>query len=234
MANSTLYNKLNNINKNKINGIKGLFELLYVKKTFLLQTFGNLIFQILITFIIAFNIKIDFLEKNKLSYIGIFILLFIIIFIIALVPMPPILKFLMFCIFSVLFGLIIAFVKNKTSINIIKTALISVLAIYIIMFLLGLFLLLFNIKLGFRTGIFLLSLLFIFIISTIVFRFMNSYYIYHKIFAIIGILLFSAYIVYDTNVILQKNYFGDFITASLDYYLDIINLFINLVNFQNQ
>jgi FtsH-binding integral membrane protein len=63
---------------------------------------------------------------------------------------------------------------------------------------------------------------------------MNSYYIYHKIFAIIGILLFSAYIVYDTNVILQKNYFGDFITASLDYYLDIINLFINLVNFQNQ
>jgi protein lifeguard len=234
MANSSIYNTLNNIKKNKINGINGLFDLLYLKKTFLLQTFGNLIFQILITFIIAFHIKTDIFEKNITSYVVIFILSFVIIIIMSIIPMPPILKFLLFCIFSVLIGLLLSVIKNKTSTDIIKSAILSVLAIYIIMFMLGLILLLFNIKLGFKTGIFLLSLLFILIITSIIFQFMKQYKTYHKIFAIISILLFSAYIVYDTNIILQKDYFGDFITASLDYYLDIINIFINLISLQTQ
>jgi FtsH-binding integral membrane protein len=47
----------------------------------------------------------------------------------------------------------------------------------------------------------------------------------NSILTTIGIVLFSIYIIYDTNNILQKNYYGDFITASLDYYLDILNLF---------
>ena len=46
-----------------------------------------------------------------------------------------------------------------------------------------------------------------------------------------GLMLFSIYIVYDTNRILQKDYFGDFVTASLDYYLDIINIFIRLLSY---
>ena len=234
MANSSIYNTLNNIKKNKINGINGLFDLLYLKKTFLLQTFGNLIFQILITFIIAFHIKTDIFEKNIISYIAIFIISFVIIIVMAVVPMPPILKFLLFCIFSALIGLILSVIKNKTSTSIIKSAILSVLAIYIIMFMLGITLLLFNIKLGFKTGIFLLSLLFILIITSIIFQFMKQYKTYHKIFAILTILLFSAYIVYDTNIILQKDYFGDFITASLDYYLDIINIFINLISLQSE
>jgi FtsH-binding integral membrane protein len=45
------------------------------------------------------------------------------------------------------------------------------------------------------------------------------------------LLLFSVYVVYDTNSILQRNYNGDFITASLDYYLDILNIFSNLLSF---
>ena len=50
-----------------------------------------------------------------------------------------------------------------------------------------------------------------------------------KLLAAIGIVIFSAYIIYDTNTILQRNYSGDFITASLDYYLDILNIFTKLV-----
>ena len=49
-----------------------------------------------------------------------------------------------------------------------------------------------------------------------------------KTLAAIGIIIFSGYIIYDTNVILQRNYYGDFITASLDYYLDILNIFTKL------
>ena len=52
-----------------------------------------------------------------------------------------------------------------------------------------------------------------------------------KIITICSLLLFSVYIVYDTNSILQRNYYGDFITASMDYYLDILNIFVNLISF---
>jgi len=52
-----------------------------------------------------------------------------------------------------------------------------------------------------------------------------------KIITICSLMLFSVYIVYDTNSILQRNYYGDFITASMDYYLDIINIFVNLLSF---
>ena len=43
-------------------------------------------------------------------------------------------------------------------------------------------------------------------------------------------MLFSVYIIYDTNSILQRDYGGDFISASLAYYLDIINIFSNLLS----
>jgi FtsH-binding integral membrane protein len=37
-------------------------------------------------------------------------------------------------------------------------------------------------------------------------------------------ILFALFVVYDTNKILQRNYSGNFVNASLDYFLDIFNL----------
>jgi FtsH-binding integral membrane protein len=54
-----------------------------------------------------------------------------------------------------------------------------------------------------------------------------------KYLSVFTIFLFSVFIIYDTNIILQRDYSGDFITASIDYYLDILNIFINLINIQN-
>jgi len=48
--------------------------------------------------------------------------------------------------------------------------------------------------------------------------------------SVFSLLLFSMYIIYDTNAILQRNYYGDFIRASLDYYLDVLNIFVDLIN----
>ena len=46
-----------------------------------------------------------------------------------------------------------------------------------------------------------------------------------KLLTIALLILFSFYIIFTTNTILQRNYNGDFITASLDYYIDVINIF---------
>jgi FtsH-binding integral membrane protein len=50
-----------------------------------------------------------------------------------------------------------------------------------------------------------------------------------KALSYVGLGLFSLFIIYDTNQILSRDYQGDFITASMDYYLDILNLFTNLL-----
>jgi FtsH-binding integral membrane protein len=52
-------------------------------------------------------------------------------------------------------------------------------------------------------------------------------------FAVFGIGLFSLFILHDTHQILSRSYDGDFVTASLDYYLDFINLLSNFLNFNS-
>ncbi len=44
------------------------------------------------------------------------------------------------------------------------------------------------------------------------------------------VFLFSLFIIYDTYSILQKNYDDDFISASLSYLLDLVNLFENFLD----
>jgi len=49
------------------------------------------------------------------------------------------------------------------------------------------------------------------------------------IFALIGALIFSAYIIYDTDNIIKRHSFDEYVWASVSLYLDIINLFLRLL-----
>jgi hypothetical protein len=83
-----------------------------------------------------------------------------------------------------------------------------------------------GVRLGPRVGLglfYALLLLLLFILFN-----MFAGEIANKLIAMVGILLFSMYVVYDTNKILQRDYKGDFISASLDYYLDFLNLFVDI------
>jgi FtsH-binding integral membrane protein len=128
----------------------------------------------------------------------------------------------------------LASLKNNVDPAILKTALVGTLGIFGGMFLAGASLLLFGIQLGARFGLGLLYALMMLIVVSIVFMFMGNYSGAVKGLSIFGLFLFSLFVIYDTNMILQRNYYGDFITASLDYSLDIVNIFLNLVNFDNR
>jgi FtsH-binding integral membrane protein len=233
MANSCIYNTLwGKKNKKQSGGNQNIVSLLENKKYFLMQVFANLIFQLLVTFIIAFKVKTDLLNK-PLSFWALVISSFIIIIVLALVPMPPFIKFILFTLFSVCWGLLLSKIKEKVPPSIIQTALLGTLSVFITMFVIGLFLLSIGVKLGFQFGFVLLVLLIFIIITMIVLMIMNKFSTYHKAISIFILMLFSVYIIFDTNTILQRDYYGDFITASLDYYLDILNIFINFVSLQN-
>ena len=232
MVNSSLYNLLYKGGQNGGSKIKSTFKnfssLLNGKKELMIMVFANLITQLGITYYVMTNTKVTEKDNNNLKHWLLIIATLIIIFILALVPMPSWLKFILFSAFSYIWGILLASFKLKVNDdNLINMAMLGTIGIFAIMFLIGAFLLATGIELGLKTGVFLFVSLTILIIAQI-FNIFHKSTMLMKLLAAIGIVIFSGYIIYDTNIILQRNYYGDFITASLDYYLDIINVFIKL------
>jgi FtsH-binding integral membrane protein len=212
-------------------------KLIQEKKTFLIMIFANLIVQLGITYYILVNTDIQVIKQRKnsffyrYSFIG-FLPLFVLIFVMNM-PMPSSARFIVFSIFSAYMGFILNFWEKLYGLEMLKAVILSVVGVFISMIVFALGLLSFGIKLGSTFGIVLLFALLLLIISRIVFLFAGTYSLYAKMFAVFGIALFSIYILYDTQQILSRNYDGDFVTASLDYYLDFINLVSNFLNFNS-
>ena len=232
MVNSSLYNLLYKGGQNGGSKIKSSFSnfstLLNSKKELMIMIFANLITQLGITYYVMTNTKVTEEDNHNLKHWLLIISTFIIVYYLALVPMPSWLKFILFSVFSYIWGILLASFKLKINDNdLINMAMLGTIGIFAVMFLIGGFLLATGIQLGLKTGLFLFVSLLILIIAQIFNLFYKSSLLV-KTLAAIGILIFSGYVIYDTNVILQRNYYGDFITASLDYYLDILNIFVKL------
>jgi len=258
MVNSALYNQLfggtknmrhtngfHHFNLNLIGGRKkrgganssnSFFNLLNQKKEFLITVFANLITQLGITYYVMMNFNSSsnkIMDKNRMMFWGLFIVQLVLITILALVPMPSFMKFILFSLFSACSGVMLSFMKKEVDPNIIQTAILGAISVFGLMFLFGATLLMFGIKLGFQFASFLFFSLLFLIIVQIVFLFSGKSSVVVKGFSIVGLIIFSLYVIYDTNNILQREYYGDFITASLDYYLDILNIFVDLVSLNN-
>jgi FtsH-binding integral membrane protein len=117
--------------------------------------------------------------------------------------------------------------------NLIQMTIAGTMSIFGAMVVLGALLIMFGLKLGYSFAVFLFFSLLFLIIGRLISLFMGTYSVAMRGFAVLSLVVFSLYIIYDTNHILQREYYGDFITASLDYYLDIINVFVNLLSLHN-
>ena len=207
----------------KLLPLKKIFEMILVKREFLALVFVNLFFQLGITYVIMERTT-D--AKKKYNFCLLFFAI-IAILIILIIPMHPILKFALFCVFSYIFGILLSVIKEKHNEEQIKIAIQSALSVFGAMILTALGLLVGGIRLGYKFGIFLFFSLLALIIIRLINLFNNSFN--NQILSIIGTILFSLYVLYDTHVILNRNYNGDFIHASMAYYLDITNLFTNIL-----
>ena len=204
-----------------------LFQLIASKKRFFTLLFINLLVQLGITY---WFMQKTTVVKNKWPLI---ISTFVLIILLVAVPMPKIIKFILFCIFSSIFGILFSTLKNTVGQQVIDLAVKGALLIFGFMFVIGILLIVSGINLGSTVGLILFWSLLALILSRLIFvsglNVTNS----NKYLSYAGLLLFAVYIVYDTNIILQRNYSGDFIQASMDYYLDIMNLFTNILGTDN-
>jgi hypothetical protein len=78
-----------------------------------------------------------------------------------------------------------------------------------------------------RVRIMLLIIVMLIIVGVIQY-FMYNYLVITKLVLVVLAALFALYIVHTTNNILLRDYEGDFITASFDYYIDMSNFFYAL------
>jgi FtsH-binding integral membrane protein len=165
-------------------------------------------------------------KRKKYNFWLLAISLFLILFVLSF-QMHPIIKFAIFSVFSYIFGILLSVVKEKHNEEEIQMAIQGALSVFGAMLLTALGLLAGGIRLGYKFGIF----LFFALLALIIVRFFNlfSHNITNRYLSIFSIVLFSFYILYDTHMILQRNYNGDFISASMAYYLDILNIFTNIL-----
>ena len=231
----TVYGGSKNMNGGSPMTTDEMMKLVMNKKGFLVKVFATLITQLGITYYIMTNYDRD-KDKSKIvpkTWVLI-VASFAIILLLALVRMNIYFKFGLFSLFSIVTGLLFSTLMKITNPKIVQLAVLGTMGIFSAFFILGAGLLFSGIELGFRTGVFLLCSLLLLIVAMIVSLFTGEYANSYRILSGIGLLLFSAFVVYDTNKILQKDYYGDFVTASLDYYLDIINIFIRLLTLNRQ
>lgn len=229
--------------------LKSFTKLIHKKKALLKCIFTTLLFQVLVTtlaFVGVYRNKGENdgnqqKQKNKngrrLSWVMLLSFLAVAIGLIILMTSFNFTfneRVAMFTLFSVLQGLFLGVCLNFIDANIIFTALFSTFAIFFLMIMVGFGVVYFKKDLSWL-GIF----LFIILLGVIVTRIINLFIPYtsafNKSLALGVILLFSIYIVYDTNIILFRydaiNYERDCILGALDYYLDLLNIFVNINNY---
>lgn len=225
------------------------FSKLLTKKSGLLKCiFLTLIFQILITGGIMYyliqktnenkedkTIKKTILSYNKshplTSTFFIFIISICLILFMLLKDISFNMRFLMFFLFSIVQGILLGFATQFIRKEIIISAIISTFAIFSSFLTFGFLLTLLKIDLSWL-GVFLFMGLLGLIIIQIVSIFIPENQKYYKYITSFGLILFSLFILYDTNNILLKyeNKGIDCIRGALDYYLDVINIFLYSLN----
>lgn len=184
--------------------------ILIKKAPFMGMVFAHLIFQSLIAYATAVKIDKKHVKDNIIKYIIASVLLLIALTIMSIYKVNIPTKFIFFTLYSVVTGALLS--TRKTGLQAIR----EVGAIFGAMFFLGIMSI--QLKIDLRPYF---PILILILLGVLISRFVG---VEKKDTSTIVSVLLAMFIVFDTNNILQKDYDGDFIEASLDYFLDIINL----------
>jgi len=184
--------------------------------------FGHLIFQTFVAYRAAEatsgNAYMKDIARSNALLIGIVGLALVLLLSLVRLPIPV--KVAVFSLLAYISGMALHNVPN------LQEALLEVVGIFIGMLVAGIF----TVQMGYKLDI-LGQILFFSLLTILIARVINIYVRRTRaeernsiVPSRILTILFALFVVYDTNKILQRNYSGNFVNASLDYFLDIFNL----------
>jgi FtsH-binding integral membrane protein len=205
----------------------GIVTLLEQNTTLLRNVFLTLIAQLLITFVVVYSLRyypqVTELLRNLWFSLLLFVICIILIFFIASPYSIPI-RLFCFTLFSIVFGVLLSYL-NRVSPAILTSALAGTIGIFVVMFIAGFILTSYGYNLTWLGVILFISLLMLIIVQLLSLCF-GVGDTTRKIQLYIGLVIFSLYILFDTFDVVKRK---DFIDGAMSYYLDIINIFIRLV-----
>lgn len=192
------------------------------KIPFMAGVFGHLIFQTFVAYRAAEatsgNAYMKDIARSNALLIGIIGLVILLLLTLLRLPIPV--KVGLFTILAYIAGMALHDVPN------LQEALLEVVGIFIGMLVAGIF----TVQMGYKLDL-LGQILFFSLLTILIARVINIYVRRTRVEeknslvpSRILTILFALFVVYDTNKILQRNYSGNFVNASLDYFLDIFNL----------
>ena len=192
------------------------------KIPFMAGVFGHLIFQTFVAYRAAEatsgNAYMKDIARSNALLIGIISLVILLLLTLLRLPVPV--KVLLFTMLAYITGMTLHDIPD------LQEALLEVIGIFILMFTMGVF----TVQMGFKLNTF-GNVLFFSLLTVLIARIINASRTptatrarNNKAYTKILTLIFVLFVVYDTNKILQRNYSGNFVNASLDYFVDIINL----------
>jgi len=212
--------------------LKDFSTLVRSKKDLLVCIFVTLIIQISISFATMKFDKEHHMLGKRGGLLQSVILLIIMIALIFAMGRPNTsfhMKQILFAIFSIVVGLILSqvtYIINDPAI--VEASVIATLVNLGLMLLLGIIIVYFKYDLEW-IGSFLFIALLVIVVTRLLSLFSKDSKEINKKISMVSVIIFSLYILYDTNTILlrYKNNTSNCISGSLDYYLDIWNLFSN-------
>lgn len=192
------------------------------KIPFMAGVFGHLIFQTFVAYRAAEatsgNAYMKDIARSNALLLGIVGLALVLLLSLVRLPIP--IKVAIFSLLAYISGMALHNVPN------LQEALLEVVGIFIGMLVAGIF----TVQMGYKLDI-LGQILFFSLLTILIARVINTYVRRTRVGeknslvpSRILTILFALFVVYDTNKILQRNYSGNFVNASLDYFLDIFNL----------
>lgn len=194
------------------------------KQNFLAKVFANLLFQLFVFYITVMILRENGIYFSKTTSIVLSVISLIVVFFLIVIRHNMILRFFIFILFSLLSAALFnrfQFIPDDD----LKKIVLQVSGVFLIMILIGGFSALIGYNLR-PLGL----ILFLVLIGLIIFQIITIFQDPQeqnrnkKIISRIGVILFTIYIAYDSNEIMQRNFQGDFIDAGVSLFLDIINL----------
>lgn len=193
---------------------------------FFLKTLLHLGFQLTLTGLTANNMRNEKISRKWLWFIVMVGLLFTMQF--TEIPLP--IRFIMFCMFSIINGFILSSFLKFASAKDIQSAIFYTIFIFVSMVFVGFTLMKYNIDLSplmLLVSIYSITMLIVYLYM-IIFTVEKKTRQYIKL---ASIALFSLYIIIDTYLNLNKEYNNDIVISTLDYYTDIVSIFQNLLSY---
>lgn len=207
-------------------------KLLNRRGGFLAAVYALMVFELAVTASVITYMRHnqDLLAKARKLWWLWLVLVIGLMLVLTLVRLPAVVRFLIFTLVSVILGITALASSEKVSLENIRAAVVSTVAVFAVMTMLAIVLAAAGIDLSFLTFALMVAALAL-LIGWIVTLFVKPTTAVVRALLITGVVLFSIFVCFDTNMLLMSTN-RDVVDGSIGLYLDVFNLFSNFLGLE--